>query len=93
MPLIETSADHQSVVESLLSVIDVEVGQIGEYTDYDAVTSVPSGRQRGAVETGLLLGYYDVPWQATYEDIAACIGCAKHCLGTPQRRMRSSSRL
>jgi predicted DNA binding protein len=59
LTLIGTRTDLQAAVENLPSGITVEIERVGEYTDYEAVTSVLSERQREAVEVGLALGYYE----------------------------------
>jgi predicted DNA binding protein len=76
LTLIGTSTDLQAAVDDLPSGIKVEIERVGEYTDYEAITSVLSDRQREAVKVGLALGYYDVPRQATHKDIAARMNCA-----------------
>lgn len=35
-----------------------------------------TARQREAVEAALSLGYYDIPREASYEDVAEAMGCA-----------------
>jgi predicted DNA binding protein len=76
LTLIGTSTDLQAAVDDLPSGIRVEIERVGEYTDYEAVTSVLSERQREAVEVGLTLGYYETPRQATHTDIAERLDCA-----------------
>lgn len=76
LTLLGTSADLQATVDGLPPGITAEIEQIGEYTEHEAITSTLSERQREAVETGLSLGYYEIPRQATHEDIAARMGCA-----------------
>ncbi|WP_311170454.1 helix-turn-helix domain-containing protein [Halobellus ordinarius] len=58
--------------------IDVTVEQVSEYTagrDSEPVGLSP--RQRQAVEAARDLGYYHVPREATIEDVASELGCAK----------------
>lgn len=75
--VIGTPASLQTALDSAPSGVHVEVEQVGEYdTDQGSIASVLSDRQREAVEMGLALGYYEVPRQATHEDIAARIDCA-----------------
>jgi predicted DNA binding protein len=76
LTLIGTSTDLQAAIDDLPSGIEVEIERVGEYTDYEAITSLLSDRQREAVKVGLALGYYDVPRQATHKDIAARMNCA-----------------
>lgn len=69
----------QAAIDDLPGGIRPNITQVGEYnTDRESFASSLSDRQREAVETGLSLGYYEIPRQATHEDIAAHMGCASN---------------
>lgn len=75
--LIGTANVLQAAIDDLPDGIRTDVTQVGEYTtDRESFASALSDRQREAVETGLSLGYYEIPRQATHADIAARMGCA-----------------
>jgi DNA-binding CsgD family transcriptional regulator len=75
--LVGTANVLQNAIDDLPAGIRVHVTQVGEYdTDRESVASALSDRQREAVETGLSLGYYEIPRQATHEDIAERMDCA-----------------
>lgn len=45
-----------------------------------------SDRQREAVEAGLALGYYEVPREASHEDVAEAIDCAPSTAAEHRRK-------
>lgn len=65
----------QSVIDAFPPAVSVDVKEVGELGG-DRVRSALSDRQLEAVETGLELGYYDVPRGATHEEVADRLGCS-----------------
>lgn len=51
--------------------IDTTVERVGEYDRFRTPAAPLTDRQRDVVETAVELGYYDVPREATLEDVAA----------------------
>lgn len=71
------SAEVQAAIESIPDVIEVDVHEVSGMADTPEVTgAMLTARQRKAVEAALSLGYYDLPREASYEDVAAAIDCA-----------------
>jgi hypothetical protein len=74
-------SEDRSVLQHALADIpdhvDVTVERIGAYPeDMNDVTGMLTDRQREILDVATDLGYYDVPRQATHEDIAAEAGLA-----------------
>ncbi|QCS43285.1 helix-turn-helix domain-containing protein [Natrinema versiforme] len=58
--------------------IDVAVERVGEYdTARETVDAALTSRQREAITTALATGYYETPREATIEDVAAELECAR----------------
>lgn len=75
--IIGTEADIQAAIDGVPDMVDVSVERIGgKRVTAESVVDRLAPRQRVAVETALELGYYDVPRNATSEDIADELGCA-----------------
>lgn len=75
--LVGTEGDIQAAVDGVPEGVDVTVRSVGgERVTPDSVVDRLSARQREAIETGLDLGYYDRPREATTEDVAEQLGCA-----------------
>lgn len=70
------SAEVQAALDSIPEIIQVDVHEVSGMADTPEVTAATlSARQREAVEAALSLGYYDIPREASYEDIAEAISC------------------
>jgi hypothetical protein len=74
-------SEDRAVLERALADIpdrvDVTIERIGAYPeDMDEVTALLTDRQREILDVATDLGYYDVPRQATHEDIAEETGLA-----------------
>ncbi|NHN57553.1 MULTISPECIES: helix-turn-helix domain-containing protein [Halorussus] len=75
--LVGTEADIQAAVEEVPEGVAVDVEAVGgERVADDGVLGRLSPRQREAVRAALELGYYDVPRDATGEDVARELDCA-----------------
>lgn len=69
------SAALQSLLEAFPPAVTVVVKEVGEFGG-SGTASILSDRQREAVLAGLELGYYDVPREATHEDVAHRLDCS-----------------
>lgn len=69
--------DIQAALEDVPDPIDVEIHAVGGIAANPGVVDARlSDRQREAAETALDLGYYEIPREASHEDVADAIGCA-----------------
>ncbi len=67
----------QWLIEQLPAPIEPTVDQIGGMASIPGLLeSVLSDRQREAVEAALNVGYYEIPREASQEDVAERIGCS-----------------
>jgi len=75
--IVGTEADIQAAVDDAPDGVEVTVESVGGGpVATDGAVGRLSPRQRDAVETALRLGYYDVPRDATVEDVARELDCA-----------------
>ena len=75
--IVGTEADIQAAVDGVPDGVGVTVERVGgKCVAADSVVGRLSARQREAVEIALELGYYDVPREATTEDVGDELGCA-----------------
>ena len=80
----------QAAIESLPPAIDVDVEEIGGFGDTPGLSDATlSDRQREAVQAALELGYYDVPREASHEDVASAIDCAPSTAAEHLRKAES----
>jgi len=71
------SAVIQRAIDAVPDPVEATVRSVGGLTGLPQVTeSYLSERQQAALETGLELGYYAVPREASQEDVAAALDCA-----------------
>jgi len=71
------SGDVQAAVDGLDDSLGVTVTAVTGLEGTPGVVESPlSDRQRDAVETALELGYYEIPREASHEDVAAAVDCA-----------------
>ncbi len=71
------SAEIQAAIEGVPDPIEVEVQEVSGMSSTPEVTEATlSDRQREAVEAALELGYYEIPREASHEDVAAAMECA-----------------
>jgi predicted DNA binding protein len=84
-------ADQETITEALGLVpsdIDVELATMGEYHPDDRqLFSLLTQRQREILVTAIDLGYYDVPRNSTYEDIADELDLAPVTVGEHLRKI------
>jgi len=67
----------QRAIEQMPDPIEITVRSVSGLTGLPQVTeSYLSDRQQAALTAGLELGYYDVPREASQEDVAAALSCA-----------------
>lgn len=77
MTLIGTHDDLKRAVEEIPDGIKTDVKRISEYNQRaESIASLLSGRQYEAVMAGIETGYYNVPREATKDDIAEKLGCS-----------------
>lgn len=75
--VVGASEDIQAMLDGLPEAIDVDVRAIGEYDRRHApVAGDVTDRQLAAVDAAVELGYYEVPREASVEDVAAELDCA-----------------
>lgn len=88
--VVGTSAEIQAAVEDVPDPVSVTVHRIGgiEQTT-DAVEGVLSDRQRVAVKHALAIGYYEIPREATLEDVAEEMGCARSTAAEHLRKVEA----
>lgn len=69
--------DIQSAVDDVPAGARVEIEAVGgTQVSPERVADRLSDRQRAAVDAAIELGYYDIPREATNEDVAAALDCA-----------------
>ena len=80
----------QSVIAETREAIDVEIEQLGSY---DPASGRPvaalTERQREVLTTAVDAGYYEVPREVTYADVAGELGCSAGAVGQHLRRIES----
>lgn len=88
--VVGTSAEIQAAVEDVPDPVSVTIHRIGgiEQTT-DAVEGALSNRQRVAVENALAIGYYEIPREATLEDVAEEMGCARSTAAEHLRKVEA----
>lgn len=75
--IIGTGADIEAAVDGVPDGVGVDVEAVGgRKVASDSVVGRLSVRQREAVGTATELGYYDVPREASHEDVAERLDCA-----------------
>jgi predicted DNA binding protein len=80
----------QQALRSVPDTIDAQATQMGEYHPDDgrAIAGL-TNRQREVLEAAVEKGYYEVPRQATYEDIAEVCDCTVGTVGEHLNRIES----
>ncbi len=76
MELVGSQKALQSFIDALPAELEVEIDEIGSFTDGTSAASILTERQRSAVLAGIELGYYETPRRSTYKDIAERLGCS-----------------
>lgn len=80
----------QAVVDGLPDPVECTVREIGGLEQAaEAAKAQLSDRQQEALEQALELGYYDIPREASVEDVAEAIGCARSTAAEHLRKTES----
>lgn len=86
-----TETDIQAAIANVPEGIGVDIAAVGgRKVAEDSVVGRLSDRQREAVETAIALGYYDVPRDATSEDVARELECATATAAEHLRKAEST---
>ncbi|WP_336001732.1 helix-turn-helix domain-containing protein [Halorientalis halophila] len=83
--------DHiQEALQNVPEAIDAQATQMGEYNpDDERAIAGLTKRQREVLEAAVELGYYQVPREATYEEIAEVCDCTVGTVGEHLNRIES----
>jgi predicted DNA binding protein len=86
--LVGDDATIGNVVDSIPDPLSVSLEGIGEYhPDSEQLFSVLTERQQEILDAAVEMGYYEVPREATHEDIAAEVGVAAGTVGEHLRKV------
>jgi ribosome-associated translation inhibitor RaiA len=79
-----------AAIETVPSPVDVTIEEIGGLAATAATVETRlSERQRETIETAVELGYYEVPREASHEDVATAIDCAPSTAAEHLRKAES----
>jgi predicted DNA binding protein len=88
--LVGRDADIQTAIERLPETVRVEIDSVGgTQVSAERIRHRLTERQRTAVQTGLELGYYNRPREATTEDVAAALDCGTSTAAEHLRKAES----
>ena len=91
LSLFGPGAEVQTAIERLPDAVDVRVEEVGGLdTTAATVETHLTERQREAVDVALELGYYEIPREATHEDVAAAMACAPSTAAEHLRKAEST---
>lgn len=80
----------QDALRNVPETIDAQATQMGEYNpDDERAIAGLTDRQREVLEAAVEMGYYEVPRQATYEEIAEACDCTVGTVGEHLNRIES----
>ncbi|WP_152042587.1 helix-turn-helix domain-containing protein [Salinigranum salinum] len=83
-------AEVQAAVESLPDPVDVSIEAVGGLRTVAATVETHlTERQREALAAAVDLGYYEIPREATHEDVAGAIDCAPSTAAEHLRKAES----
>jgi len=89
--LLSTSADIQAAIDRIPDPVRVDVREIsGLERATAAVEAVLSDRYRAVIEAVLESGYYDIPREASHEDVAEAVGCGPSTAAEHIRKAESA---
>ncbi|WP_227357143.1 helix-turn-helix domain-containing protein [Haladaptatus salinisoli] len=71
----------QRILERVSEFVDIEIEQAGEYVSPGHLNSVLTDRQHEILSTAIEYGYYEVPRQATIQEIADGLGLSQATVG------------
>lgn len=83
-------AELQAAIDAVPDPVEVCIEAVGGLAGAAAAETRLSGRQREALETGLSLGYYDVPRRCSGADVAEAMECAPSTAAEHLRRGEAS---
>ena len=75
--------------DDLATLGDVAIERVREFERQHSPSAL-TDRQRAALETGLAVGYYEVPREGTVEDVAAELDCAPSTAGELLRKAEAA---
>jgi hypothetical protein len=91
LSLFGQSTEIQAAIDRLPNRVDVTVKEIGGLDATAATVETHlTERQREAVAAAVDLGYYEIPREATHEDVAAAIDCAPSTAAEHLRKAEST---
>ncbi|MFB6270563.1 MAG: helix-turn-helix domain-containing protein [Halobacterium sp.] len=82
--------DLRGLLAHLPDRVDVTVDRAGEFDRHPSRAAALTARQREAVSAAVDLGYYDVPREATLEDVAAELGVASSTVSDHLRKAEAA---
>jgi len=87
MTVVGSGSDIQDTLETVPPDVDVAVEEVGTYDRRGGtLAGTLTDRQLAAASTALRLGYYEVPRDATLEDVADALDCAESTASVLLRR-------
>ena len=83
-------AEVQTALDSVPAAVEVAVHEVTGMAETPEVTAATlTTRQREAVEAALSLGYYDIPREASHEEVAEAMDCAPSTAAEHLRKAES----
>jgi predicted DNA binding protein len=84
------ASEIQAAVDGVPTDVEAEIAEVGgSKVSQDSVAARLSDRQHAAIVAGINVGYYEIPRQATHEDVAAAMGCASSTASEHLRKAES----
>lgn len=83
-------ADLRGLLAQLPERVDATVDRAGEFDRHPSRAATLTARQREVVSTAVDLGYYDVPREATLEDVAAELSVASSTVSDHLRKAEAA---
>lgn len=88
--IVGSGEEIQRAIEDVPSPVEVTVEEVGGMTAVPGLAeTLLAPRQREALDAALELGYYDVPRDATHEEVAAALDCAPSTAAEHLRKAES----
>ncbi|MFB6163769.1 MAG: helix-turn-helix domain-containing protein [Haloarculaceae archaeon] len=88
--VVGTDENMQRALANVPEAIDAQATEMGTFNpEDDRAIARLTDRQREVLETAVELGYYEVPRQATYEEIADACGCTVGTVGEHLNRIEA----
>lgn len=79
----------QRILERVSEFVDIEIEQVGEYVSPGHLDPVLTDRQQEILSTAIEHGYYEVPRQATIQEIANEVGLSQATVGEHLQKIES----